>query len=113
MSNDTCPVTFQTPEGDYDHSCGRPVLGGGYCVDHQNWRMDLGMSPKQQVPLGIVPNWRWRELRVLALLGAAERFVGYDHDRVRQFLAEAIEVLPQKAVGSDNRVDNKTRRTGT
>ena len=61
---------------------------------------------KEKSPLGTMPEWRWRELRVMDLLEASRRFVGYNHGLVRKWLTEALEVLPE---GPDKTVDKEGR----
>ncbi len=49
---------------------------------------------KAPAPLGVMPTFIWKEKRIKALLEASQRYIGYNHSKVREWLVEALDILP-------------------
>ena len=48
---------------------------------------------KEPAPIGVTPAFIWKEKRVRALLEASQRYVGYNHTKVCEWLQEALDIL--------------------
>ncbi len=48
---------------------------------------------KSPPPIGVTPAFIWKEKRVRELLEASQRYVGYNHAKVCEWLQEALDIL--------------------
>ncbi len=48
---------------------------------------------KPPPPIGVTPAFIWKEKRVRVLLEASQRYVGYNHSKVCEWLQEALDIL--------------------
>ena len=48
---------------------------------------------KATTPIGVTPAFIWKERRVRELLEASQRYVGYNHSKVCEWLQEALDIL--------------------